>query len=436
MAHGPRHPAGGVTLLILSKVLIRMTAPDNRAAAATSAPERPFPWVGLFILAGTIFVCVTSEFLPTGLLPDLAEGLGVSQSQVGLLVTVYAGTVVVSAPLLTSLTRRFPRKALVIIVLCTFALTNVAVALAPNYAVVVVARIVGGLAHGLFWAVVGAYAGYLVPKQQLARAVAITSAGATTAFVLGVPLGTALGHALGWQLAFVVMAVAIGVLTILVVFFLPPVRHVEHLRTGEIPLPARRDPSVFGVVVICAITAVIMIGQNLFYTYIVPFYTDVVGFSDDSVSVLLFVYGGAGAVGLVLVGIVGARYPKASLALSFAIVAVAVLLIGLFPGQMWLVIAALIVWGIAFGGGPALLQTRMLHTASVRVRDLASAWFTVSFNVGIGGGALIGGLLYDGFGLGVLPFFEAAIVAAGVVLILVSDRILHRRHLAANRRLR
>ncbi|HEV7956030.1 MAG: transporter [Microbacteriaceae bacterium] len=398
-----------------------------------SVQAPPFPWLGLFILAGAIFVCVTSEFLPTGLLPELAEGLGVSESRVGLLVTVYAGTVVLSAPLLTSLTRRVPRKVLVVVVLGVFAITNIVVAVAPTYEVVVVARVAGGLAHGLFWAVVGAYAGYLVPKEQLARAVAVTSAGATAAFVLGVPLGTALGNALGWQLAFLVMAIAVIVLTVLVIFFLPPVRHVLDLRTGEIPLPARKDHSVPGVVVLCTIVAVLMIGQNLFYTYIVPYYRLVAGFSEGSVSVLLFVYGGAGAVGLVLVGIVGARYPRASLAISFATASVAVAVIGLFPEQTVLVVVMLVIWGIAFGGGPALLQTRMLHTASVRVRDLASAWFTVSFNVGIGGGALIGGLIYDGIGLWYLPFFETAVVAAAVVLIVVSDRVQHRRRVTVGR---
>ncbi|MFP7762103.1 MFS transporter [Marisediminicola sp. LYQ85] len=410
-----------------------MNAPHNRSPRSPSgsaSAAKPFPWFGLVILSGAIFVCVTSEFLPTGLLPQLAEGLAVTESQVGLLVTVYAGTVVVSAPILTTLTRRFDRKTLVIVVLTTFALTNVLVALAPNFAVVVVARMLGGLAHGLFWAVVGAYSGYLVPREQLARAVAITSAGATTAFVLGVPVGTALGTALGWRMAFVVMAVTIVVLTVLVVFFLPAVKHGVELRTGEIPLPARKDKSIPGVVLLCAIVAVIMIGQNLFYTYIVPFYTGVSGFAESSVSVLLFVYGGAGAVGLILVGIVGARYPRASLAGAFAIVAIAVTVIGLVPEQRIIVVVALIVWGIAFGGGPALLQTRMLQTASVRVRDQASAWFTVSFNVGIGGGAFIGGQLYDTVGLETLPFFEASIVAAGVVLIVASDRVISRRRRA------
>ncbi|MET0806383.1 MAG: MFS transporter, partial [Lacisediminihabitans sp.] len=156
-----------------------------------------FPWVGLLVLACAIFVSVTSEFLPTGLLPDIAAGLTVSASQVGFLVTVFAGTVVLSTTPLAALTRNFSRKSLVVVVLLIIAASGVLAAVAPTYAVLVVARVIGGLAHGLFWAVVGAYAAHLVPKHQIGRAVAITSGGGTAAFVLGVPLGTALGHALG-----------------------------------------------------------------------------------------------------------------------------------------------------------------------------------------------------------------------------------------------
>ena len=98
---------------------------------------------------------------------------------------------------MTALTRRYPRKTLVVVVLIGFALSNLLTAVGPTYEIVIVSRIIGGLAHGLFWAVVGAYAAHLVPKEQLGRAIAVTAAGASAAFVLGVPLGTALGHALG-----------------------------------------------------------------------------------------------------------------------------------------------------------------------------------------------------------------------------------------------
>ncbi len=391
-----------------------------RTAAARPTTAQAFPWLGLFILAGAIFVCVTSEFLPTGLLPELAEGLGVAEFQVGFLVTVYAGTVVVSAPLLTTLTRRFPRKQLVIVVLIVFAITNVIVAIAPNFATVVVARIAGGLALGLFWAVVGAYGAHLVSKELLPRAVAITSAGATTAFVLGVPIGTTLGHALGWRLSFVVMAVAIAVLLVLVVFFLPPVRHEVDLRTGEIAIPTRKDPTVVPVVVICAIVSVAIVAQNVFYTYIVPYYRELVGFGNDQVSIMLFAYGAAGVVSLVLVGLFASRYPRAGLPVALSVAAIAVLVVGIAPQQTPLVVVAVIVWGVAFGCGPVLFQTRLLQVASPRIRDIASAWLTVAFNIGIGGGAFIGGLLFNGVGLEVLPFVEVGVLVLAIVLLLAS----------------
>lgn len=399
-----------------------MSAPD-------SSTTKPFPWLGLLILSTLIFVSVTSEFLPTGLLPDIAGELKVTESQVGLLVTLFAGTVVVTAAPLTTLTRRYSRKSLVIVVLLVFVLGNALAAIAPTYAVLAIARVIGGLAHGLFWAVVGAYAGYLVPKHQIGRAVAVTSAGATAAFVLGVPLGTALGHALGWRLAFGVIAGVVLLLVVLVLRFLPAVTHVEPLKTGEIPLPLRKDKSIPGVVIVCSIVIVVMIGHNLFYTYIVPYLTGVAGFAPDSIAIILFVYGGAGAVGLLLAGVVADRFPRVGLVVAVALVALAVLVIGLFPQVTGVVVPLLVLWGIAFGGAPAMLQTRLLHTASARIRDVSSAYFTTSFNIAIGGGALVGGLILDRFGVAVLPFVDAAIIALGVVLIVVSDAWLRRRHL-------
>ncbi len=396
-----------------------------------SAPSivRPgsLPWPALSILAGAIFVSVTSEFLPTGLMPDMARGLGVSESRIGLLVSIFAGVVVLTAAPLTTLTRRVARKKLVILVLLVFAAGNFLSALAPDYQVLMVSRALGGLAHGLFWAVVGAYAAHLVPKAQLSRAIAFTGSGAAAAFVLGVPLGTVLGHLVGWRLAFASIGAVVLALTLLVARFLPAVSHLEVVKTGEIPLPLRRDPTVLGVVLVCAVALVLMTGQNLFSIYIVPYLIQVSGFPPGSIGALLFLYGGAGAVGLLLVGWVGHRFPRAGLAGSMLLGAVVVLMIGVFPQQPWLVIPAVALWGMAFGGAPVLLQTRMLHAVSARLRDVASAYFTTSFNIAIGGGALIGGLLLDGFGLRVLPFVDIAVMAVGICLILVSEVLLKRQ---------
>ncbi len=384
-----------------------MPAPDTRSA---------FPWVGLLVLAGAIFVSVTSEFLPTGLLPDMARELDVSASQIGLLVTIFAATVVISTTPLAALTRTLSRKGLIIAVLLVIAVAGVLAAVAPSYGVLVGARVLGGLAHGLFWAVVGAYAAHLVPKHQIGRAVAVTSGGGTAAFVLGVPLGSALGHAFGWRLAFASLAVVILVLAVLVARFLPAVDHRVTLATGEIALPARRDRSLTAVIALMAVVIVMMLGHNLFYTYIAPWLIAVPRFDESAVAPLLFLFGGAGAIGLALAGVVADRYPRNGFIVTAALVALPVLALVLFGRHQPVVIAAMVVWGIAFGGLPAMIQTRVLHTASARVRDLAAALFTTSFNIAIGGGALVGGLLLNGFGLAVLPTADLMLLVVSVLL--------------------
>lgn len=386
-----------------------------------SSSDRPFPWVGLITLAAAIFVLVTSEFLPTGLLPAMSSDLEVTESQIGLLITIFAGTVVVTAAPLAALTRRHSRKSLLLVVLVVFALANVLAAFAPSYELLVGARVLGGLAHGLFWAVAGAYAGHLVPRHQLARAVAVTSAGGTTAFVLGVPLGTALGLALGWRAAFGVLAAIVVVLVVLVIRFLPAVDHRPSLGTGEIRLPVRRDPTMPAVLFICLLVVIIVTGHNVFYTYIAPFVIDTAGFAPESLSVLLFLYGGAGAIGLVLAGVVGSRYPRGGLYGMLAGVILAVSVLALFAGVPVVVVIAFIVWGAAFGGLPTLLQTRLLQAASPNVRDVGAALLTTSFNIGIGGGAAIGGVLFDRFPTTVLPWVEAGSLGLAIVALLIME---------------
>jgi len=382
-----------------------------------------FPFFRLLVLTGAIFASVSSEFLPTGLLPEMAAELKVSESQIGLLVTVFAGTVVLSTAPLTVLTRRYSRKWLMVVLLGVFALTNVLCAIAPSYGFLVGARIVGGLAHGLFWAVTGPYAALLVPRHQLARAISVTNAGGTLAFILGVPLGTFLGHALGWRLAFAAMAVVVLVFMTFVIVYLPPVSHLVPLATGEIAVPARRDRSLPAVVIVCVSVALVIIGHNIFYTYIAPWAIQVGGIDEAWVSGLLFAYGAAGAVGLALAGAFGDRYPRASVDVALGGVVLSILLLAIFGSSVVPIVAAMVLWSVFFGGVPALMHSRVLHSASERIRDLAAAWLTTAFNVAIGGGALIGGALIDHLGITVLPWVAASVIAFGLVFVVSTDRV-------------
>lgn len=407
------------------------TPPHDWYSLSASSPPvtttAPFPYVGLLSLAGAIFASVTSEFLPTGLLPAMARDLNVGLSTAGYLVTIFAGTVVVATMPLAAVTQRFSRKSLIVVVLLVIAVANVFAAIAPTYGVLVAARILGGLAHGLFWAVVAAYSAHLVPAHQLGKAVAITAGGATAAFVLGVPVGTAIGNAFGWRAAFTIIGVVVAILALVIVKFLPPVNHHVERKAGEERVPLTRDPSFGPVILLCAVILIILTGQNSFYTYIAPWLTDVSSFEPGSIALVLFLYGGAGIIGLVGAGYAANRFPRKGFVGVVLLVMAAVLALAVTTTSTVVVLIAVIVWGAAFGGIPAMLQTRMLRTASFRTRDLSAALQTTAFNVGIGGGALLGGLLLDGIGLDVLPFVMVILVAMGLALSLATDTVTDRR---------
>lgn len=388
-------------------------------AAPTSAP---FPLFRLLVITGAIFVSVTSEFLPTGLLPDMANGLRVSESQIGLLVTAFAGTVVLTTAPLAVLTRRLSRKRLMVGLLLGFAAANLLAALAPTYEVLLGARILGGLMHGLFWAVTGPYASHLVPRHQLARAVAVTSLGATVAFVAGVPLGTALGHALGWRWAFGVMSGVVLIFTALVVVFLPPVSHRPKAVPGVAAVPLRRDPTIAAVAVVCVTVMAFALGQNAFYTYIAAWLIAVPRFSADAVSPLLFAYGAAGVLGLALAGFFGDRMPRRWTAAVIAVAGLAVAGLSQVTTVPWAVVVLFLVWGTCFSGFPALMQAQLLKAASPRIRDLAAASLTTSFNLAIGAGALIGGVVLDRAGIETLPWVLVAAVGVTLVFLLLVER--------------
>lgn len=390
-----------------------------------TSPTRPgppaFPWVGLLTLAVAVFLSITIEMLPMGLLPDMSAELGVSEPAVGLLVSVFAFTVVVSSAPLMAATRRLPRQPLLVAVLAILALSAVLTAVAPSYEVLVATRVLGGAAHGLFWSIVGAYAGHLVPKEQLARAVAITTAGGSLAFVLGVPLGTALGHAVGWRVAFAGIAALTLLGALLVWRMLPGVQHRHAAAEGSAHVSVRRDPTLVAVVVVCLVTGVVMVGQYAVYTYIAPYLIEVVGADAASVGPLLFGYGIAGALGLLLAGTVLGRRPTLGLLIAFAGVGVGVAALALFSAMPVLAIVAFLFWGVAFGALPPLLNTRLLHSASARIRDAAAAFYTTAFNIGIGGGALLGAALYGTLGLAALPWVFLGILVASFVLVLVTS---------------
>ncbi|MGR0319132.1 MFS transporter [Agromyces sp. ZXT2-3] len=413
-------------------------------SSSRSRATDTMPWRALVALAAAVFLSITIEMLPTGLLPEMSADLGVGAPLVGLLVSVFAFTVVVTSTPLTALLRRMPRRTLITVVLVVLGLSTAASALAPDYGQLVAIRIVGGVAHGLFWALVGAYPARLVAERNLGRAVSVVLGGGTLALIAGVPLATALGQAVGWRWAFGVVAVLTLAGAAVVRAVLPAdaasARPGTHdVAAGSTPTSSRgaiapgaasaaidadgpvASRSMRGVVAVSIVTAVVMIGQYAALTYVAPLLTDVVGASPAAVAPLLFASGLAGAVGLLVAGSPIARDSVRALVGAMLLLAIALVVIAAEPG-LWPAIIAYTVWGFAFGAIPPLLQTRLLQAAPPDRRDAASALYTTAFNVGIGGGALIGAVLFDAVGIGAVPVAYAVLLIVAMLVVVRSTR--------------
>lgn len=378
-----------------------------------------FPWTGFLALAAVIVLAVTTETMPTGLLPDMSASLGVSEAAVGLLVTIYAVCVAVVGIPLIALTRSWQRHQLLAVSVAVLGASSVLSAVAPTYGVLVGTRVLGGLGHAVFWATVGAYPGHAVSREQIGRAVGIVLGGATVGFVFGVPAATFVGHAVGWRPAFGVVGGLLLLCSVLVWRVLPAVPPVPRPVRGV----RRRDPTVAPVLLVCALALVVMTGHYAFYTYVAPYAIQVLGFGAGGVAPLLFLTGVAGALGLAIASTVYANRTLRGITVSLALAAVTVIALALSTRDAWIALPAVFLWSVALGILPALMQTRILHVSSTAFRDAGNAVYTCAFNLGIGGGAFVGALVVGADGLGPLPWVYVALLVVSLVLLLLTRRL-------------
>lgn len=369
--------------------------------------------IALLALTISAFAIGTTEFVIVGLLPTIAADLNVSLPSAGLLVSLYALGVAVGAPVLTALTGKVPRKALMLGLMALFTLGNLVAWQAPGYESLIVARILTGLAHGVFFSIGSTIAASLVPKEKAASAIAIMFTGLTVALVTGVPLGTFLGQQYGWRITFLAVA-ALGVIAFLGTLLFVP-KNVVHNK----PATLRQQISVFAqprLLLVYAMTAVGYGGSFTAFTFLAPMLEQITGFSSHAVGGVMLAYGVSVAIGNLWGGkLADQRGPIPALKLIFLLLAVVLLVLSFTATNRWLMLATVLAWGgVAFGNVPGL-QIYVVNQAQRFVPeavDVASGLNIAAFNIGIAIGAWGGGLIVANAGL-----IHTAWIGAIVVLL-------------------
>ncbi|EDC8329584.1 sugar transporter [Salmonella enterica] len=371
---------------------------------------RKVAWLRVVTLAIAAFIFNTTEFVPVGLLSDIAESFHMQTAQVGIMLTIYAWVVAVMSLPFMLLTSQMERRKLLICLFVLFIASHVLSFLAWNFTVLVISRIGIAFAHAIFWSITASLAIRLAPAGKRAQALSLIATGTALAMVLGLPIGRVVGQYFGWRTTF--FAIGMGALiTLLCLIKLLPKLPSEHSGSlKSLPLLFRR-PALMSLYVL---TVVVVTAHYTAYSYIEPFVQNVAGLSANFATVLLLILGGAGIIGSLVFGKLGNRHASSLVSIAIALLVVCLLL--LLPAadsEAHLAILS-IFWGIAIMVTGLGMQVKVLALAP-DATDVAMALFSGIFNIGIGAGALAGNQVSLHWSMSAIGYIGAIPACAALV---------------------
>ena len=366
-------------------------------------------WMAVFSLAMGVFGLLTAEYLPASLLTPMAAELGVSEALAGQAVTVTAVAALFSGLLLPGLTRGIDRRVVLLGFSVLMIASNLLVAFSSSLMVLLVMRILLGIALGGFWSMAAAVAMRLVPPTLLPRALSIIFSGIAVGTVVAVPLGSYLGGLYGWRSAFVAAA-AVGVVTLVFqLFTLPPLapRRPARLRTV---LEVLLRPGIAVGMLACVL---VHTGHFALFTYIRPFLESTSGVGAEGLALMLLGFGAANFVGTLLAGWLLEKSPRGTMVLMPALVGVAALALVWLPASVPGQVVLLALWGMAFGGVPVAWSNWVARAVPDQAES-AGGMVVASVQSAIAAGAAAGGAMFSFSGI------DGVFVAAGILMLLAA----------------
>lgn len=377
---------------------------------------RPMVMIAMFMIS--TFAIGTTEYVAMGILSNVSESFGITISAAGLIVSMYALGVAVLSPIAISLLVKFPRKYVLIGLMLLFIGSSVASALAPNYTVLLWARVFSALMHGPFFAIAMVMASEVVPPSKKSGAVAAINGGLTISLMIGVPFGAYIGDLFDWRIVFAGIA-GLGIISLLGIIFYVPNMNAEE------PTSMRKELGVFKrkqVLFALAITVFGYSGVFTAYTYIEPLLQDITGFGPAGITLSLFLFGVGGVFGNMLSGRLNAESLLKPLMFVMASLTVILSTLTLTSTIAWLAPVSVLLLGMGAFGTVPILQTTVIRAAE-GAPSIASASAVSAFNLANAFGAWVGGVVISlGLSLPMIGMAGAVITLLGLMLSWLSFR--------------
>lgn len=367
-------------------------------------------WLPLLGLTFCTFVFNTSEFMPIGLLSDIANDLNISDARAGMLISVYAWVVALMSLPLMIIVSKMELKRLLLTIIAVFVLSHVASALAEGYYTLMFSRIGVACSHAIFWSIVSPLAVRIVPADKRAFALSMVATGSSIAMVVGLPLGRVVGLYLGWRMTFLSIGVISALIFIYIAAMLPKVPSRGKFSVKRLPT-LLHNRVLLGVFVMSVLFAT---AHYTGYSYIEPFLGRVAGFTPDIVTLVLIVFGGSGMLGSIAFSKYYMSNPRRFVAVATVAPALCLLLMQVSAVSLTSVLAVCVVWGAMATAFNIAFQDNVMRFAPEEATSVAMSIFSGIFNLGIGSGAYIGGVVVTHLSLGSIGY------AGGVIGLLAA----------------
>lgn len=373
-----------------------------------SMPREALAAVGGLTCAAFIFN--SSEFMPIGLLTDIASSFSISEATCGIMISVYAWAVMLlSLPLMLAACRVPPRR-LILGVVALFGTGQLCSSVAPTFALLVGARLIVACAHAVFWSVATPFAVRVAGETHGPKAIGTVAASSCVAMVFGMPLGRMVGLAVGWRMTFAIMAVLTALVVGLLALAFPRLDKGEAFSLSQLPSLAT-NCALMGIYLL---TALVATGYYTGYSYVEPFLGQVTGMGSSLVTLALMAFGAAGLLGSQLFSRLYERRRGLFLTLTVAGIPAALLLMLPLSDSVACMFAVCVLWGVSSTAFNVSCQAEVIRTTSQEAGAVAMSIFSGIFNLGIGCGSWVGGRVVDGLGIEMVGVAGGAIALAGL----------------------